>query len=70
MNGNCTTLISPSYARHVTQNDFFIALYPPSEYLSNDIWFVWVICSRSATKKKKTVLEYANNTSRSKKIGI
>ena len=46
-----------SYARHVTQNEFFsIPLYPPPEYLSNDIWFVGVIRSRSPTKKNKPSL--------------
>ena len=46
-----------SYIRHVTQNEIFsIPLYPPPEYLSNDIWFVGVIRSRSATKKNKPSL--------------
>ena len=47
------TRFMTSYGRHVTQNYIFsIPLYPPPEYLSNDIWFVWVIRSRSPAIKK------------------
>ena len=49
-----------SYVRHVTQNEiFFMELYPPLEYLSNDIWFLGVIRSRSPAIKKITESEMA-----------